>query len=87
MARIERFARLKLEIRNPISRDPQTWVTGAKRQLTNCLCPLKELKRFHDLPARRAGFGEVLQSDSQREVIRCESSLTDLEYASPELFG
>ena len=62
-------------------------MTGAKRELANRLCPLKELKRFHDLPARGAGFGEVFQSEGQREVIRCESSLTDLEYASPELFG
>ena len=87
MTSIDRFARLKLEIRNPVSRNPQTWVTWAKREIANRLRPLKELKSFPDLPARGACFAEVLQSDGQREMIRRECSLTDLEYASPELFG
>jgi hypothetical protein len=48
---------------------------------------LKSREGFADLPARGARLSEMLEGRHDREVIRCQGALANVENAPPQLLG
>jgi hypothetical protein len=74
-----------LQIGDAFTRETEASVLCAERQRSQGMGALEELNCFTDVPARRARACEMLEGARDREMVRSESPLANLDYLPPEL--